>query len=959
MESKTLQQIENINQCLKWVKDYKPEDYPQRFLQLVNNRKILRRIAEAEVNNPGIAAFGKSQVGKSYLISCLLQDNGKPFLVYSGDKAYDFVFQINPPSEEGGGKESTGVVSRFSSFKRRPDDYNRDLPVLVKSFSMTDIILIIADMYFNNLNYKSLKESEIEDLTERFCAVYKSKPSFEYPVITADDVLFMKDYFKKSINNAQSFTNAAFFDKLALVIENVPKNEYINIFSNLWNNDSNINRLYNKLYGILNKFNFPRYLYLPIDSVVHQGVRENTIMSVQCLKQFLNAESEFLTDVYVKNGTKYEKCATQIPKSEICAICAEIVFKIEDSFLQSSGRYDLSGIGDDVKNKLTSDEIQMTMLENNDLLDFPGAKSMEQEKLEGIKDSTLMNCFLRGKVAYLFNKYNEEMSINILLYCHHNKDNDVTYLYKLLNEWVNNYVGKTPEERRKKIQTTEVPPLFYIGTMFNLDMLRGIGSDVSEVAINQRWTGRLETVVNHQCFHTYTVDWVKNFTTPGASFKNSYMLRDFKFSGPKAGLYDGFVDLKGNIIGEKETSMIMSKDYYDMMRNTFIKNQYCKQFFKNPALSFDVAASINNDGALYILENLATVAKNIGLARQNDFDNTLKAVADRVTDIMDDYYVSDDTSVILDQNIQKADEIFTEMDFTCQKNPEYFGHLLARLQISEPECFKFLHSLIPQLPSMVNNPSSDYELIRKRCKNFEGCKTELDKWNYLLKVYHFENQEKAEEFLSKNGVDHAKLFKGEFIKRTNSAVISDEIFNRWKKRFDEPVFKNSMSGAGKMDDEKLNKLTQCLVSAAIFLNLVQRIEKEISPFTDILDTNSMNEYLVADVISSLISSFVMDFGYSYLSDEQVANVKSIAAKRSLPCYNYMEKERQETYDEEQTTTLFNDIFSLSDCFTPAYEANYNSWLEYMYVAFVANISVPDYDEQANGELKTLLDQISK
>lgn len=282
---------------------------------------------------------------------------------------------------------------------------------------------------------------------------------------------------------------------------------------------------------------------------------------------------------------------------------------------------------------------------------------------------------------------------------------------------------------------------------------------------------------------------------------------------------------------------------------------------------------------------------------------------------------------------------------------------MARLQISEPECFKMLHNLIPQLPSIVNNPSSDYELIRKRCKNFEGCKTDLDKWNCLLKIYHFESQEKAEDFLAKKGVDYTKLFKGEFIKRTNSAVISDEIFKSWKKRFDEPVFKNSMSGQGKMDDEKLNKLTQCLVGAAIFLNLAQRIEKEISPYTDILDTNSMNEYLIADVISSLISSFVMDFGYSYLSDEQVANVKSIAAKRSLPCYNYMEKERQESYDEEQTTTLFNDILSLSDCFTPAYEANYNTWLEYMYVAFVANITVPDYDEQANNELKTLLDEI--
>ena len=302
MESKTLKQIENINNCLKWVKDFKPEDYPQRFLQLVNNRKILRCIAEAEENNPGIAAFGKSQVGKSYLISCLLQDNGKPFLVYSGDKAYDFVFQINPPSEEGGGRESTGVVSRFSSFKRRPDDYNRDLPVLVKTFSLTDIILILSDTYFNDLDYKSLSQTDIEQLTDGFTAQYSSKTTFDYPVICADDVLYMKDYFKKNINNAQTFSNAAFFDKLALIIEKVPKNEYLNIFAYIWNNDANINRLYKRLFDILNKFDFARYVYLPIEAVVHQGVRENTIMSVQCLKQLFNAQSDYLTDAPARCG---------------------------------------------------------------------------------------------------------------------------------------------------------------------------------------------------------------------------------------------------------------------------------------------------------------------------------------------------------------------------------------------------------------------------------------------------------------------------------------------------------------------------------------------------------------------------------------------------------------------------------------------------------------------------------
>ena len=142
-------QIEAINKSLAWIRKNKSEQYDQKFIPLIECRKELKKIAAAAINNPGIAAFGKSQVGKSYLISCLLQDNGKPFMVKAGSEQYNFVKDINPPSEEGGGRESTGVVSRFSSFKRRPEAYSQDLPVMVNTFSLTDVILILADSYYN------------------------------------------------------------------------------------------------------------------------------------------------------------------------------------------------------------------------------------------------------------------------------------------------------------------------------------------------------------------------------------------------------------------------------------------------------------------------------------------------------------------------------------------------------------------------------------------------------------------------------------------------------------------------------------------------------------------------------------------------------------------------------------------------------------------------------------------
>ena len=93
----------------------------------------------------------------------------------------------------------------------------------------------------------------------------------------------------------------------------------------------------------------------------------------------------------------------------------------------------------------------MSLLKENDLLDFPGARSRKKELLCTLEDDIiLINVLLRGKVAYLFNKYNESKLINILLYCHHGEKNEVTDVPHMLNEWIRNYVGDTIEKSQSR-----------------------------------------------------------------------------------------------------------------------------------------------------------------------------------------------------------------------------------------------------------------------------------------------------------------------------------------------------------------------------------------------------------------------------------------------------------------------------------------------------------------------------
>lgn len=952
-------QIGYINESLEWIRNNRPNDYEQKFIQLVECRRILRRLYTAAGNNPGIAAFGKSQVGKSYLISCLLQGKdqsgkGLPFMVKSANREYDFVLKINPPSEEGGGRESTGVVSRFSSFKRNKSLYNEDLPVLVNLFSVADIIIILADSYFSDFSdYTLFGEYEIEQLCNDLEIKYRNKPIVTSPILLADDILNIKNYFIKHLNVAQTLNKSAFFDRLALLIDRIPTSDYLDVFSNLWHEDETFSTLFRKLLETLQRFDFSKSVYLPIESVVHEGIRENTIMSVQCLKQLFESKSEFCTDVFVSENGKFIKKAVSIPKSEICAVCSEVVFRIDETFLTSERPYEYSYMDESVKNRISHNPIKMEILEDNDLLDFPGARAREQEQLSKLSLKNILDFFLRGKVAYLFNKYNEEMGINILLYCHHNKDNDVTNLYKLLEDWVNNYVGENVEERRKKIEITKKSPLFYIGTMFNLDMVMGKGAEMTAKSIDQRWKGRFDTVVNNQCFHRTTAEWVTSWTFPNENFSNSYVLRDYKFS---QALYKGFDECG------KETGMLMGEEYYSLMRQTFIENEYVKNLFEDPAMAWDVAASQNNDGALYIIENLAVVAASMDKARERDFDTTIKKIKNKVLNAIQDYFVSTDIDEILEGNMRKAKAIFREMDFTCNEDNYYFGHLLQALQMSETDSYRVIHQIIqsPELNESVN-AFKDYEIIRSSCakvgKSLDSARTESEKMKCIIDTYGFVNDEEANDFLLRKGIDKLQLFSGSYKRKLNSCIIADAVFEKWCSMIKSVEFLNEFSNEGSFDAAVMGNLIEELILTADFLSLRDKMAVSIAEYVNVIDVHAANEGLLADILATMINDFVLDFGYSWLSEEEIEKAKSVCERRNIPAFKYILKELPATFEEVDLTAMFNEMSTNPKALLPSFEDNYNKWLEYMFVSFIAHLDIPDFDHEANQALQNILERI--
>ena len=700
-------------------------------------------------------------------------------------------------------------------------------------------------------------------------------------------------------------------------------------------------------------------------------------MSIDCLNGLDDKDWLLTTSVHLPSDDGFV-IVRNFPKCELCALCAETVFKIGDEFTHEEEEYFYGGRHPDTPGylpqasmrKLPSTTVAKGLLCDTDLLDFPGMhnrlKVMEEfltQKDAGGGSSNLVQMFLRGKLAYLFNSYSESRLINILLFCQDNEQPNVNEMHRFLNDWVEHCAGKSPEMRSNTTkQCGGVPPLFVVGTKFNIDMEEKHNEDGdSEVALNGRWYGRFVKVLYTQSFKAESMEWFNNWDGVESTFKNTFLLRDFKYSGCNDKGSNLFTGYDENDINSSEKELSLSPEFYKRLRETFINNPDVRKFFADPALAWDLATTLNNDGALYIISKLAIVSHHALQTRAEQFGNELEEVRRRVFSIMKEYHVSDNTEVLLKENIRKANVIFREMEFTCQNDPGYFGHLLQALQLTETESYKMVHRLIPMLTSTVNDPTkiADYELIKKRISNFDGCKTEAAKWERILNTYGFHDKEEAENYLKARGVDIQQLFKGETIKRKNSSVIAHDMLEMWMERITNVRFINNFSGPGKMDEIALDNLVNIIIATSRNVNLMQTIEGEITNYVDILNPSDINENLVADMIATTISDFVMDFGYRYLTKAQMQLFLREKKNHNIPCLNTDEQVRQEVFTEKEMTELFNTILNSSSRFTPAYEANYNSWLEYMYAAFIAHVQVPDYDREANDELKDIINALKK
>ena len=145
-------QIAIIESSIVWAKKFGKETFPVE--ELKEYRRTLKRIANSLEENCSAAAYGESQVGKSYLMSSLLSTADSPFVITNNGKEYSFIDELNPSGGNTSKTESTGVITRFTI---NNDNEAMKNYVKVKNLSVADLLMLLVDSYYNDLKIDSTK----------------------------------------------------------------------------------------------------------------------------------------------------------------------------------------------------------------------------------------------------------------------------------------------------------------------------------------------------------------------------------------------------------------------------------------------------------------------------------------------------------------------------------------------------------------------------------------------------------------------------------------------------------------------------------------------------------------------------------------------------------------------------------------------------------------------------------
>ena len=604
-------------------------------INLRRSRNKARRLALAAAKPMTIGFFGLSQAGKSYLISALAAGENGKLETRLGGKQLDFLTHINPP---GGGKEATGLVTRFS---RRQVGGDERWPVTLQLFSEIEMGKILANAFIHDFNQEKFDwqydEGRISDLLN---SLAKRRRPTRVAGISEDDVVSLWDYLSRHAEKSQSRLALHYWPQAITLAPWLTPEDRGQLFSVLWGEVAELTEAYIRFAQTLHRLGGAQEVWAPLSTLVSEEngllVQRDSIMNVDMLER-LNKETDIRIEVCpVVEGQAAAPVTLSL--AELTALTVELHIPLVASTREP-------------------------LFETVDLLDFPGYRGrLGVESMDDIRravnseeSNPLAQLILRGKVAYLFERYTENQEMNVLVVCTAStKQSDVKEVGGVLDEWIRYTQGADAEARGRRL-----PGLIWALTMFDLRISQGLSQE--EAILRQSWgLGGMIKMAMTERFGQYK--WMQEWQR-GQAFNNTFLVRKPRQQTPFIRISDG------NEAAFSEENL----PQLQLMRKTFLEDEAVNRYVASPDEAWDAMLELNDGGMRRMADYLSTVARP---------EVKLERIAEQLQEIRDEliegglgnWYQPDG-----EEDAAKKAQIARDILDVLKKRSGMHGELLLRL----------------------------------------------------------------------------------------------------------------------------------------------------------------------------------------------------------------------------------------------------------------------------------------
>ncbi|TMV12738.1 virulence factor SrfC family protein [Arenibacterium halophilum] len=613
-----------------------------RSLSRMMGRSIRRsrRLARAAETPMSVSVFGPSQAGKSFLVSVLARPEGGRLVGAYDGGAMDYIAEVNPEGEG----ESTGLVTRFT-MERQPTP--EGFPIRLSLLSESDLIRIVVNSFFNDGD-GSEEPIDVSDLSAHL-DTYKARAGAVQPGLDGDGVLDIAEYVEATFRkSAYAAALKPFWEEAAEIAPRLGIEDRAGFFSVLWGRHSALGDLYAQLARALATLDHAEVVHAERAALIPRG---QSIIDVKTLTGLRGADVGPPVAIRTEAGREL-----RLPRAELCALAAELVFPMQDRPSELFGR--------------------------TDLLDFPGARNRFEEPLDKTLndlDKNLHQLLLRGKVAYLFDRYVEHQEITSMLLCVPGSNMETLDLPGLVDTWIARTHGDTPEQRAL---TDNV--LFFVLTKFDMQL----GESAADGGVETRFERRMQASLLER-FGRGQDPWVDEWT-PGQPFENCYWLRNPNYYVDGLVEYD---DARRELRLRPEKQARLAE-----LKSGCLSAPPVRRHFAEPERAWDAAMQLNDGGVTYLTEQLARVCKPDSKLRQIAVQ--LDAIRAELARAMQPYHVSDDVEQRVAQAQEAANRVIDDLEQVLARHQ--FGAVLSGLTVDQD----LIEARIGRVPSSVRITSA-------------------------------------------------------------------------------------------------------------------------------------------------------------------------------------------------------------------------------------------------------------